>query len=161
MEAKKVKVRAVRREPPSMEDAIEFARNFETMVRKGDFDAVLDVLWNATDGRLRAYFDEDGGPDGLQESRAEKIRMMRTAPENLTAGHYYGVHGAKYESVIVKYIGDAVETDDNGIPKVKVQIVASATGLVPGKNYKLPSGALTILPESQSSLQYRYGGSSR
>lgn len=157
---KKVTVRKVRREPPELSVSLDFARNFERMVRRGDFDAVLDTLWNAVDGRLRTYFQEGENRDAAQEYAAEKIRMMRVAPEKLVHGHYYGVHGEKYEAVRVVYLGKAAESENNGIPKVKVRVVSNPRGteLSVGKMYKVPPAALDMLTESQSELRSFYEG---
>lgn len=145
MDNKKVKVRPVRRQPPSSEDVEAFVNAYVSMIGKGDLDKYLDVLWKSTDDRLREYFEEqDKEPDYDQEFRANKIRRMRSAPENIVPGYHYAVFGEKYDGVRVRYLGPVEESEDSGVPKVRVLVVVGNDKLKPG-TYKIPAGALAIV----------------
>lgn len=152
----KPKVKLVRRQPPSTEDVEEFVKVYEKMVSQGDFDAYLDILLKATDGRLRKYFEDNPEQDPTQAARAEKLKRLREAPGKLVPGYFYGVHGSKYSFVRVKFLGIAKESESEGVQKARVQIVVGAVGLDAGGVYKLPTGALKVLPESQEQLARLY-----
>lgn len=156
---RKVKVRPVRREPPKQEATAAFISEFLGLLNKGEFDVFLDSLWKGIDDRLRVYFEEmDRDADDEQEERAEKVRRMRTSPKNLVAGNYYGIHGEKYSTVIVKYLGPVEESKKSDYPKSHVRVVIGTDSLPLGE-YKIPTGALMVLEgRSQDSMRKLYEG---
>jgi hypothetical protein len=140
-----------------MEDVLVFVQQYEKQIAQGDFDVYLDRLWNATDGRLREYFQEDGSPDAEQKLNVDKVLRMREAPEHLSVGDFYGIFGDQYNGVIVKFLGIAKESENNGHEKARVQICEGNLDLDRGKTYKIPTGALMSLGGLQSTYRSMYG----
>jgi hypothetical protein len=154
---KPIRVRMVRKEysAPSSENMDEFVHGFAKMVEAGEFDAYLDVIWQAANDRLRVYFDSQGKPDDPQELRARKLRQLRNPPK-IVVGDYYEIFGDKFTGVIVKVLGHVDETEGD-VSKVRVQVATGNDKYLTGSVYKLLAGALEeIKNRNQTDLRKIY-----
>ena len=121
-----------------LEEVEVFVDEFRSALARGEFDPYLYELIEAVDGRasdLLQFSVEE--PDKFMTAFLRRVRHLRAGPPDLVPDACYGLLGAAYTGVVVRYL-------ESFEGKVRVEIVQNGghPKLVRGNTYRIPETAL-------------------